>query len=317
VAVDFKPIRLSTADLPARGRDEIIRDYYGRIAQRTELELAAGETPLIDVEAHLYDGLSVGGGTVGRMWGRRTAEMRQDGASDVVISFMAGGAVLSETGRGDVTVARGDALVSAFDRPMAMYMPEQRNRFLTVQLSRERLEPLLPEVDDRLGRSAPAALPAMQLLRSYAATLAAHPPAEVELRRMAGRHVLQLAALALGSGGHAELVGGVKAARLAEAKAMVRRRFEDTRLSAEMVARHLGVSPRYLHMLFEPEGRSFSEFVADVRLRQAAQMLATAPRRRVIDIALDCGFGDVRTFNRAFRRAYGCTPSDARGRPLS
>ena len=39
----FEPIRLSTEHLPRQGRNDIIRDYYGKIAQRTELELIAGE----------------------------------------------------------------------------------------------------------------------------------------------------------------------------------------------------------------------------------------------------------------------------------
>ena len=33
-------------------------------------------------------------------------------------------------------------------------------------------------------------------------------------------------------------------------------------------------------------------------------------------IALDTGFGDLSYFNRAFRRTYGETPSDARARAV-
>ena len=35
--------------------------------------------------------------------------------------------------------------------------------------------------------------------------------------------------------------------------------------------------------------------------------LAEEPAR-ILDIALDCGFGDVSNFNRAFRAEFGVTP---------
>jgi AraC-like DNA-binding protein len=34
----------------------------------------------------------------------------------------------------------------------------------------------------------------------------------------------------------------------------------------------------------------------------------TIIRSRVLDIALDCGFGDVSNFNRAFRAEFGVSP---------
>ena len=49
------------------------------------------------------------------------------------------------------------------------------------------------------------------------------------------------------------------------------------------------------------------QYLLRARLRLAAMRLAADPDR-VIDIALDCGFGDVSTFNRAFRAEFGVTP---------
>ena len=49
------------------------------------------------------------------------------------------------------------------------------------------------------------------------------------------------------------------------------------------------------------------QFVLRARLREAATRLATGPGK-VLDIALDCGFGDVSNFNRAFRNEFGVSP---------
>jgi AraC family transcriptional regulator len=44
-------------------------------------------------------------------------------------------------------------------------------------------------------------------------------------------------------------------------------------------------------------------------LREAAIRLVSADSHaRILDIALDSGFGDVSNFNRAFRAEFGATP---------
>jgi transcriptional regulator GlxA family with amidase domain len=57
-----------------------------------------------------------------------------------------------------------------------------------------------------------------------------------------------------------------------------------------------------------------TEAVASVlraRLREAAIRLVTEPGN-VLDIALDCGFGDVSNFNRPFRTEFGASPRNYR-----
>ena len=74
------------------------------------------------------------------------------------------------------------------------------------------------------------------------------------------------------------------------------------------------VSPRYLQMLFDAEGTTFSEFVLEQRLARIHRLL-TDPRLDKLPIgviALDAGFGDLSYFNRVFRRRYGATPSEIR-----
>jgi AraC-like DNA-binding protein len=105
------------------------------------------------------------------------------------------------------------------------------------------------------------------------------------------------------------------AARLRAAKALVMQQLGRHDLSAVTVAAHLGVTPRYVHMLFATEAASLSEFVLAQRLVRAHQML-TDPRcidRPISAIAFDA-FADLSHFNRTFRRRFGGTPSDVRAR---
>lgn len=74
------------------------------------------------------------------------------------------------------------------------------------------------------------------------------------------------------------------------------------------MARLAGLSPYHFLRTFEQvAGLTPHQYVRRVRLREAAIRLATEPAK-VLDIALDCGFGDASNFNRAFRGEFGMTP---------
>ena len=94
----------------------------------------------------------------------------------------------------------------------------------------------------------------------------------------------------------------------------IENRSGDPSLSAVAVARLLGVTPRYVHLLLEETGRSFTRHLLERRLEKAVLMLRD-PRwhhRKIADIAVEAGFTDLSYFNRAFRRSFGLTPSQTR-----
>jgi AraC-like DNA-binding protein len=135
--------------------------------------------------------------------------------------------------------------------------------------------------------------------------------------QLAGEHILDLIALALGADGEvgrsAQARGG-RAARLQAILHTIERRSGDPGLSAAAIAATLGVTPRYVHLLLEETGKSFTHHVLEQRLQKAATLLRE-PRwrgRRIADVALTAGFTDLSYFSRAFRRRYGATPSDVR-----
>ena len=82
---------------------------------------------------------------------------------------------------------------------------------------------------------------------------------------------------------------------------------------AAVAARH-GITPRYLHRLFERAGLTCSQFVLQERLARARRMLRDPcfAHLGVSTIAYEVGFADLSYFNRTFRRRYGMTPREAR-----
>src|SRR5204862_456286 len=75
-----------------------------------------------------------------------------------------------------------------------------------------------------------------------------------------------------------------------------------------------GLSPYHFLRTFERlTGVTPHQYVLRARLRAAATRLATEAGR-VIDVALDSGFGDISNFNRAFRTEFGASPRAYRQR---
>ncbi len=58
-------------------------------------------------------------------------------------------------------------------------------------------------------------------------------------------------------------------------------------------------------------GMGYNTYLNELRVGRAEQMIAGTDAK-LIDIALECGFGNVRTFNRVFRQLRGCAPSELR-----
>jgi AraC-like DNA-binding protein len=77
----------------------------------------------------------------------------------------------------------------------------------------------------------------------------------------------------------------------------------------EELSREARLSPYHFLRLFERvTGLTPHQYVLRARLREAALRLDRG-ERKVLDVALECGFGDVSNFNRAFRREFGSSPS--------
>lgn len=109
----------------------------------------------------------------------------------------------------------------------------------------------------------------------------------------------------------------LRVGRLSLARRLITRHLSKPSLSPAMVADLLGVSVRYLHVLFEATGASFSQTVTALRMSESRRLLREKPPRPIADIALACGFGSLATFYRIFGASEGMTPGDYRAAGLS
>ena len=79
-------------------------------------------------------------------------------------------------------------------------------------------------------------------------------------------------------------------------------------LTLPTLASEARLSPYHFLRTFETvTGLTPHQYIRRARLRDAAARIAAEPAR-ILDIALDSGFGDVSNFNRAFRAEFGVTP---------
>lgn len=133
----------------------------------------------------------------------------------------------------------------------------------------------------------------------------------------ASRHLLDLVGSWLGAGQRvreqADAAATAEARRIVIRHAVARHStepdFDLSRLSAR-----LGMPPRTIQHLLGEADESFSQILGEARLRKARLMLMDPEYdgMAVSDIAFACGFLNVTSFYRAFRRLYGMTPSDMR-----
>jgi AraC family transcriptional regulator len=85
-------------------------------------------------------------------------------------------------------------------------------------------------------------------------------------------------------------------------------RHPEIRHDLPSLAREARLSPYHFLRTFEIlTGTTPHQYLLRVRLRRAA-VRVSAETTKILDIALDCGFGDVSNFNRTFRAEFGVSP---------
>jgi AraC-like DNA-binding protein len=311
--------RFSTDAFPERKRVALWHEFVQRQVVRLD-SAALAENPQLDGVGMALPGLGVVATYTSPSRAARTRETMRDGNDNirlVILKQAASPAPAAHLGR-DLTVEPGSAVVLSNCDLNEITFTASRSRMIAVNLTRKTLRPLLRDFDAVLAHTIPQQIAPLRLLATYIEALLAEPaPPNLEFAQLAVAHIYDLAALAMGATRDAAEVAnnrGLAAARLREIKSDITANLSRDDLSVVEIALRQRVTPRYVQVLFENEGTTFTEFVRNARLNRAYRMLIDQrlAGRSISTIAFETGFSDLSYFNRAFRRQFGGTPSDVR-----
>lgn len=89
-------------------------------------------------------------------------------------------------------------------------------------------------------------------------------------------------------------------------------------ISSAQISRVACVSAsHFAHLCKRLLGMTFRNFLTELRIEKAKNILEADPRRRITEIAMDVGFGDLSHFIKSFKRIVGVSPREYRQRRLN
>jgi AraC-like DNA-binding protein len=205
---------------------------------------------------------------------------------------------------------RIDAWHEAFGRDVldADITPSRKRPFSAI-------DPLVRDIGALLARRTPEANPALQVLLTYLELARQENVVTTpELETAFTNHVCDVLVLTLGPTRDAAEVARTRlcAVRLHAIKEDICRNLSRPNLSVHAIAARHRVSARYVQILFEESGSTFTRYIMEQRLAGVHKALVARPDATISSIAYDAGFNDIANFNRVFRQHFGCTPSDVR-----
>jgi AraC family transcriptional regulator, positive regulator of tynA and feaB len=312
-----RTLRFSTRSVPASQR----LDYWNDLTSQTfgPMVIDAPDREAFDAE---MAGAPVGEGDLVSTWSApSTLECKPGavsaGAAETLnIGVISSGLTLSRQDGKVWQMRPGDFCLVDPARPFRLSL-EGASQLLTLRLPKAKLVERLGDIDHiagvRVSGSAGPGAALSSLIRGLwpAAVRAGSEgwgPGLIEV-------VLSLVELVYKSPGvRTDTADSVLDVRTAQAKMYIERHLREPDLTARSIASHLGVSPRYVQLLFAPLGVTPSAYILSRRLQLAAAQIRRERRERVCDIAYEVGFTDLSYFCRVFRRCFGQTPREYRQR---
>jgi AraC family transcriptional activator of tynA and feaB len=222
---------------------------------------------------------------------------------------------LTHGGGKPVTV--GDGSSCLIDRTAPYEMVHGHGvRTIGVEFPHAMLEGFLPQAIRHGGAVADQHTPAGRVLAGLLRTLGSELTkggAAQSLPSMIARCIAGFVAAAFRNPAQPQPGRGSRL-RIAAYREYVESRLGDGDLRPVDVARHFGVSERYVRLVFQSSGEPLSAFLLRIRLARAAELLRNDyyAQHTITGIALECGFNNASHFGQCFRDRYGQAPRDFR-----
>jgi AraC-like DNA-binding protein len=310
-------MKFSTDGMSEQDAMSYWRELYGRFVLKLDVEPVNDHPFRQTSRLQALPNLSIACGVTSGVSVQRTRALVADGNDDLMfLANLDGRSIVSQFGRELDLGLRQATVVSNADMGSGIFPAPMR--YLTLGIPRSALADRMTDPESALLRPVAEDNGALRLLVNYVAmTMDTHSPLNPILQPAFVTHVHDLLGLAFGATRDGAMLAhgrGVRAARLSAMKTDILAHLRNEGLSVHDIAKRHRVTPRYVQMLFDGDGRTFSEFLVEQRLTQAYRML-TAQRYSewtISSIVFEVGFGNLSYFNRTFRRRFGMTPSDAR-----
>ncbi|MFD0355169.1 helix-turn-helix domain-containing protein [Streptomyces sp. NPDC127110] len=254
---------------------------------------------------------------------RRTlTHVRRGDPEHLQLALLTRGAVRISQ-RGNESVVSGGLVLTDTSRPSEAVCADETLASVVVQIPRRSLALGSDRLDGLLARNLPAGAGSGAVLADFMRSLLAQAPhCRPEELRGLGAVTLDLATAFLAR----QL--GEPGATPAEARAretlqrihrFVENNLGDPDLTPQVVADRHNISLRHLHALFGDQPLTVAAYIRRSRLERARTDLARAElaSHPVQEIAARWGFASATGFSRAFREAYGITPTEHRALSLA
>ncbi|HPS55166.1 MAG TPA: PocR ligand-binding domain-containing protein [Sedimentisphaerales bacterium] len=96
-----------------------------------------------------------------------------------------------------------------------------------------------------------------------------------------------------------------------KAKEFINTNFRD-QITLDDIANQVYLSKPYFSRLFHKvEGITFTQYLQNIRLGESKKLLISTSRK-IIDVAMDCGFNNISYFNELFLKTEKCSPKNFR-----
>lgn len=245
--------------------------------------------------------------------GRSTGRTRFEGGDDIAIELMRRGRS-NLTHNGEHRLKAGDMWLVDYALPLRTEL--SRHRACGVVLSRRSVQEVLGGDLSRLGGQQLSVRGLGAVVRAHMTTALDEAPYMSSEQRIAA--VRALAGMALVALQNARF-GAADPEQLGEglyrtALAVIKLHCASSDLSPERIALMVGCSRASLYRLFANRDQGVAEAIWQARLERVHRELSSAAGvgMTIGELALQCGFSDLSSFGRMFKRRYGLTPQEAR-----
>ncbi len=251
---------------------------------------------------------------------RRKQDIAQvAGDASYLVKFQLEGQGLVQHRGREAHLQRGDFVICTTSEPYRLLF-EDTSRQAAVAIPHPVLNSMFKMPEDYLGLKMSGQSPVHGLLSQFIQSLVERiDQLDPSIIQRLEANILDLLVTSLHAESSQAAVSEVDKSSKAEQQVSEIKRFiamnlRDYQLSVDLIADAMGISKRYLHLLFQNEGVSVSRYIQQQRL-EASYRALTSPDRRLdstTDIAYEFGFSDLSHFYRCFKARYTITPGKLR-----